>query len=511
MFSFFKKKPAKPKPAEATASQAETVPPSVEQLGNDTPKTSEFELAGANVTVLGLGKSGISAARLLSREGARVTVIDDNADAATDGLPPGITTCFGGAESAVTAALEGADLIVLSPGVPNTQPRLNAARDKGVPVIAEVELAWQNLPNNTPLIAITGTNGKSTVTAWVGHVLAGWKPRIFAGGNLGEPLSEAALSDTDWDVVVAELSSFQLETITSFTPTVAALLNTSPDHMDRYGNVSEYYRAKFRIFEFMEHGYALLNEADPSTSIVTGHHLHGAAPVLFGRKKSDDGIAGDGVSIQDGAIALTQGGQTHAICPVDAIRLTGSHNLENAQAVAAICLLIGCPLPTVAEGLKSFTGLPHRMEVIATKNGITYINDSKATNPGAVIKAIIGAAGASGTQDGGVNDIPEDNLTPVTLLVGGRDKGSDLFSLRQNIFQFATHVIAFGEAAERFRIVLQGHPSVSYVDSMEEALALAVDKTESGVVLLSPACASFDEFNSFGDRGDAFRRQVEAL
>ena len=505
MFSFFKKKPATPAAdaapdAPSQAQAAEQNPAPTKQ--QNTRQDAVVPLSGANVTVLGLGKSGVSAAQLLSKEGARVTVIDDNAETATDGLPPGIATCLGGAESAVSAALEGADLIVLSPGVPNAHPRLNAVRDKGVPIIAEVELAWQKLPKTTPLIAITGTNGKSTVTAWVGHVLEGWKPRIFAGGNLGEPLSEAVLSDTDWDVVVAELSSFQLETITSMAPTVAALLNTSPDHMDRYPNVSEYYRAKFRIFEFMDHGYALLNEADPSTSIVTGHHLHGAAPVLFGRKES-----GDGVSIQDGAIALTQGGNTHPICPVDKIQLAGSQNLENAQAVAAICLLVGCPLPKVAEGLQSFTGLPHRMEVIASKNGVTYINDSKATNPGAVIKALLGASGAPDADH-----YDEDSLTPVTLLVGGRDKGSDLFSLRQYAFQFATHVIAFGEAAERFRIVLQGHPSVSYVDSMEKAVSLAVEKTEAGgAVLLSPACASFDEFKSFGDRGDSFRRQVEAL
>ncbi len=490
MFGFFKKnKPAPqgktgdnaPKPAQPLhTTPAEAEHATLSPAATDRP----VRLSGAAVAVMGLGKSGISAAKLLSREGARVTVIDDRAEAATDGLPGGIATCLGAGEDAVNAALGGADLIVLSPGVPASDPRLEAARAAGVPIIAEVELAFRHLPD-APLIAITGTNGKSTVTAWVGHVLAGHKPNVFTGGNLGEPLSEAALSDTPWDYLVAELSSFQLETITGFTPTLAALLNTSPDHLDRYPRVADYYRAKFRVFENMTGGYALLSEADPSTGLVVDHYLKGAAPVLFNRTR-----AGDGVALVDGVITLTTGGRSHPVCRADELAIGGAQNVENAQAVAAICLLSGCPLPTVAERLKTFTGLPHRMQVVAETGGITWINDSKATNPGAVVKALSGVGEA-------------------TVLIGGRDKGGDLFTLREHLFERAPHVIAFGEAAERFRIVLQGHPDASYVETLAEAVAVARQKTApGGTVLLSPACASFDEFGSFGERGEAFARYV---
>ncbi|MBI5137549.1 MAG: UDP-N-acetylmuramoyl-L-alanine--D-glutamate ligase [Nitrospirae bacterium] len=447
---------------------------------------SDIALNGARVTVLGLGRSGVAAARLLAREGARVTAIDDNADAATDGLPHDVATLTGGRPEAVAAALAGADLIVLSPGVPRNHPALAAAEAAGVPVIAEVELAWRYL--SAPLIAITGSNGKSTVTTWVGHVLQGWKSNVFVGGNLGEPLCEAALAGTGWDFVVAELSSFQLETITSLAPTVAALLNTSPDHLDRYAKVSDYYQAKFRVFEFMTGGHALLNEADASTPLVVEHYLKGAAPVLFNRSRP-----GDGVALADGVITLTGGGRSHAVCRADELAVTGAQNVENAEATAAICLLAGCPLPTVTARLKTFTGLPHRMQTVAEKHGVRYIDDSKATNPGAVIKALEGAG-------------------QVTLLLGGRDKGCDLLSLREHVFLHCPHVIAFGEAAERFRIVLQGHPDASYAETLREAVALAAQKTpQGGQVLLSPACASFDEFKGYAHRGDCFRQYVEAL
>ncbi len=447
-----------------------------------------IDLNGAKVTVFGVGASGIAATRLLAREGATVTVTDEReADAQSPDLPDGVETRFGDPAS----ALLGADLIVLSPGVPRRHPLVLAAEKAGVPVIGEVELAFRHL--SCPVIGITGTNGKSTVTAMVGHVLSGWKPHVFTGGNLGEPLSQAAMSDT-WDMAVVELSSFQLEGITSLRPQVAAVLNTSPDHMDRYDTVSDYYQAKFHIFSYMTDGYALVNATDASADMITAHYLpENVIPTRFNLPDTE-GPDSDGVRLTDGVITVTTGGKTHPICTAEALSIHGLQNVENAQAAAAICLLAGCPLKVIAERLPTFAGLPHRMEPVGQVNGVTWINDSKATNPGAVVKAVEGQA------------------QPVILLLGGRDKGGDLFTMREPIFLHTRKVILFGEAADKFRIVLQGYPDLVITDTLEEAVTAATGGAEPGdLVLLSPACASFDEFANFEARGDAFRGYVEAL
>ena len=448
-----------------------------------------IDLNGAKVTVFGVGASGIAATRLLSREGATVTVTDEReADAQSPDLPDGVETRFGDPAS----ALLGADLIVLSPGVPRRHPLVLTAEKAGVPVIGEVELAFRHL--SCPVIGITGTNGKSTVTAMVGHVLSGWKPSVFTGGNLGEPLSAAAMADTKWDMAVVELSSFQLEGITSLRPQVAVVLNTSPDHMDRYDTVSDYYQAKFRIFSYMTDGYALVNATDASADMITAHYLpENVIPTRFNLPDTE-GPGSDGVRLTDGVITVTTGGKTHPICTVEALSIHGLQNVENSQAAAAICLLAGCPLKVIAERLPTFAGLPHRMEPVGQVNGVTWINDSKATNPGAVVKAVEGQA------------------QPVILLLGGRDKGGDLFTMREPIFLHTRKVILFGEAADKFRIVLQGYPDLVITDTLEEAVTAAAGGAEPGdLVLLSPACASFDEFANFEARGNAFRGYVEAL
>ena len=488
MFGFFKRKkkvdPAavpsggEPAPDVAQDAPAEEAPGASDGVHMDVP------LAGARVAVFGAGKSGLSAATWLVREGARVTVADESAGQ----LPDDLARDAALVGDNLPEVLSGSDLVILSPGVPHSHPAVAAAEAAGVPVIAEVELAARHL--SAPLIGITGTNGKSTVTAMAGHILERWKERVFTGGNLGDPLCDAAMED-GWDFVVAELSSFQLEGITSLQPTIAALLNTSPDHMDRYDKVSDYYAAKFRIFENMTEGYALLNARDASTPLVLEHYLRGAAPVRF---NLPDGDGGDGVGVVDGVISVTTGGNTHPIVAVSDLSLTGAQNVENVQAAAAICLLAGCPLPIVSEAAKTFRGLPHRMQVVGDVDGVTYIDDSKATNPGAVIKALEGID------------------APVTLLLGGRDKGGDLFSLREHVFMKAEHVVLFGEAANRFQVVLQGHPDLSDAETLEQAVRVAKEKTQAGgVVLLSPACASFDAFSSYAERGHAFATYVESL
>jgi UDP-N-acetylmuramoylalanine--D-glutamate ligase len=473
VFERFKKKPE--------AAAAETPGPTAHPAG---PGPESVPLKGRSVAVFGLAKSGRAAARLLLREGAKVTALDEGDPAALAAAAKelGVAAHEGDPAPCLTAS----DLVVLSPGVPMAHPAVVAAKAKGVPVIAEVELAWRHL--SAPLIGITGTNGKSTVTAMTGHVLSGWKPRVFTGGNLGDPLSDAALSDTPWDLVVCELSSFQLEGITSLAPAVACVVNTAPDHMDRYAGESAYYNAKFRIFLYMEKGYALLNAQDPRTPIVAEHHLRGARPVLF--NLAPDAPAGtDGVRAQDGAITVTTGGRTVKVMDLADLKVRGAQNVENAQAAAALCLLMGCPVPVVAERLATFTGLPHRMQSVPTSDGLTWIDDSKATNPAAVVKALEGLEG------------------PVTLLLGGRAKGGggDLFALREPVFLKVRRAILFGEAAERFRVVLQGFPGLAVVEGLKSAVEDARAGAGAGeTVLLSPACASFDEFRDYAHRGESF-------
>lgn len=481
MFERFKKK----KP-EAPAPQA-PAPPEPKAAPAPAPKAGPepLVLKGRRVAVFGFAKSGRAAARLLLREGAQVTALDegDGALLAAAAREAGVAVHTGDPAECLTAA----DLVVLSPGVPMAHPAVVAAKAKGVPVIAEVELAWRHL--SAPLIGITGTNGKSTVTAMTGHVLSGWKPRVFTGGNLGDPLSDAALADHGWDLVVCELSSFQLEGTTSLAPAIACVLNTAPDHMDRYAGESAYYKAKFRIFLYMAQGYALLNARDPRTPIVAQHHLKGARPVLF--NLPDDAPAGtDGVRAENGAITVTTGGRTVRVMDLSALKVKGAQNVENAEAAAALCLLMGCPVPVVAERLATFAGLPHRMQTVPTGDGLTWIDDSKGTNPAAVVKALEGLSG------------------PVTLLLGGRAKGGggDLFAVREPVFLKVRRAILFGEAAEKFRIVLQGFPGLAVV---EGGLRAAVEEARAGAaagetILLSPACASFDEFDNYAHRGDRF-------
>ena len=482
MLPFFKKKqqppettPAAPVTAEASAPVAGTSP---------APAPPMTDFAGRKVVVFGWGGSGRSATRLLAREGATVTAIDNRAESLQADLADGVTLL----PQLDDAALAETDLIVQSPGVPREHPTLVAALAQGIPVIAEVELASRFL--SAPILAVTGTNGKSTVVTWAGQILSSWKDHVFVGGNLGTPLSEAVLSDTPWDLLVVELSSFQLEGLTSLAPQIGVLLNASPDHLDRYSKVGDYYKAKFQLFAHMSTGYALLNAADETTPLVLEHYLHGAVPLTFNRPA--DGS--DGVRMEEGILTVTTGGNTHPIVPVAELGIHGAHNIENAQATAAICLLAGCPLPVVAEGLRNFSGLPHRMQTVGKVNGVTYIDDSKATNPGAVVKAVEGIDG------------------PLTLLLGGRDKGGDLFTLREPVFLKAERVVVFGESAGRFRMVLQGHPQVIEAETLAEAVTVAHTHAEPGeTVLLSPACASFDEFSGFAARGLAFAKAVEAL
>lgn len=441
---------------------------------------------GKKVTVLGMGKSGLSAAALLAREGAQVLLLDENGRKPPLALPGGIRLKLDGwTESDLTDAA----FIVLSPGVPLSKLPTEALKKAKIPIISEIELAASRI--TAPIIAITGTNGKSTTTTLVGQILQHWGLHVFVGGNLGLPLSEAVSSH--WDFVVAELSSFQLETIRHFRPRIAALLNITPDHLDRYPDFDAYKKTKWRIFENqLTEDHAILNYDDPLTipPAYDGNALY------FSKHHALD----RGIYLQEGAIKSTLRGDVETICYVKDLQSGTAHHIENALAACAITQLCGCANAGIAQTLHTFKGLPHRMELIRKHAGVRYVNDSKGTNVGALMQSLEGMP------------------TPVILIAGGRDKAADFTTLRQVVKSKVKHLILIGEARDKMAECFSDHPALENIDSSDgvEAMEIAVSHAaaiaRSGeTVLLSPGCASFDMFQDYQTRGDVFKKLVEAL
>jgi len=461
-------------------------------LRNEVALKESFK--GKRVTVVGMGASGVAAAALLAREGAEVLVIDDRPKEIPRSLFP--FSQGGQGQGTVRFHLGGrreedllsSDWIVLSPGVPLQSLPVERLQARRIPIISEIELASIFLATlSAPIIAITGTNGKSTTTTLVGEILKGGGWKVFVGGNLGTPLSEAVSGG--WDFIVAELSSFQLETIHRFRPRIAALLNITPDHLDRYPDFKSYQEAKWRVFENQGEGdYAVLNQDDPAAMPPT---LKGAA-IFFSRLA----VPKRGVYLhwREGEIVSNLWGEPETIIRVEALKIKGSHNLENAMAAIAVTLLCGCSVERIRQSLASFKGLPHRMEFVREVRGVKYINDSKGTNVGAVIKSLEGLT------------------APVILIAGGKDKESDFTPLRALIFKKVKRLILLGEAQEKIARVFSDHPALERVGSMEQAVERAAASAEAGeIVLLSPGCASFDMFRDYQHRGEVFKEAVEGL
>jgi UDP-N-acetylmuramoylalanine--D-glutamate ligase len=448
--------------------------------------TDALDVRGKRVTVVGLARSGFAACKALLERGAAVTATD-RAAAETLQVDLGWLAARGarvetGAHSR-SHFLE-TDLIVVSPGVPTDLPLLRAAQARGVPVWGEVELAWRLTPAR--FLGITGTNGKSTTTSLVGAMLqAGGLPCVVAG-NIGLALCEVVtrLSAADW--VVAELSSFQLETIVAFRPRVAVLLNLAPDHLDRYPGVESYYAAKARIFlNQTAEDVAVLNADDP----LALEHARSAQsyPLLFSRTR----LLGDGAFLRHGRLVVRRSGTLEPVCEVDRIRIQGVHNVENSLAAAAAAAAAGVPSAALARALQDFPGLPHRLELIAEIRGVRYVNDSKGTNVGAVQKSL------------------ESYGRGVVLIAGGKDKGGDFRPLRPLVAGRVKRLLLIGQARATMREQLAGACPTEELPSLAAAVARAADIAGAGdTVLLSPACASFDMFRDFEDRGEAFRRAV---
>ncbi len=453
------------------------------------------------VTVVGLARSGVGAARLLHHLGARVIVADRKE-------PQELTSILSqldGTSIAVRvgdryeSALEDADLVVISPGVPTQLDALNRVRARGVRVIGELELASRYV--TAPIVAVTGTNGKSTTVTLIGKFLHESGTRAFVGGNLGIAASEAALacvqakpgSPAPYEYVVLETSSFQLETIEQFHPWIASILNVTLDHMDRYSSVEEYVAAKARIFANQTAGdYSLFNLDDMRVAALRGKTK--AAVLGFSRSGATvSGVAG--ATVLDGdLIVTTVRGQREEICRRSDMRLIGLHNVENVMAAVTYGLLCGCSIEAIRAVLRSFPGLEHALEVVRERRGVRYVNDSKGTNVDAVLKALEGIE------------------QPIWLIAGGRDKGGDFSRLEGMIRQRVKGLILIGEAAGRIQKAMGDFDGCRPAATLRDAVELAAREAQPGeVVLLSPACASFDMFADYQDRGRQFKALVQSL
>jgi UDP-N-acetylmuramoylalanine--D-glutamate ligase len=442
------------------------------------------DFKGKRVTVVGLARSGVAAARALDSLGAVVTVTDKkpkeqlSSQIRAIGSSRIIIEAGGHPEHVFSET----DLIVLSPGVPKI-PQILEARQRGIKVMSELELAW--LLSDAPFIGITGTNGKSTVTTLAGLMLEHAKKKVIVAGNIGLALTEdiSLLKKQDW--IVAELSSFQLEDIDTFRPRVAAILNVTQDHLDRYHNVAEYGEAKARIFmNQRKEDFLILNFDDP---LVKSYAKRAAATVIpFSRLLRFN----PGACILDGYLVMNN----KRIIRVDDIKIKGVHNLENAMASAALAICAGVDMTSVAEVLRAFPGLEHRLEFVREKDGVSYIDDSKGTNVGAVVKSVEGF-----TQ-------------PVILIAGGLDKGSDFTPLYDLFRKKVKLLILIGKAADKMESALGTATETVFAKTLQEAVIFASTRASRGdVVLLSPACASFDMFKDFEDRGRQFKEAVRRL
>lgn len=438
------------------------------------------------VVVVGAGDTGIALCTYFRERGARVLLSDRRPAPAMAALAPliaaGVELDCGGH---TTARFVAADLIAISPGVPLDVPALVAAAAAGVPIYGEIEIAAREL--TAPLVAITGTNGKSTTTTLMGEIFAAWGKQTFVGGNLGTPLVEATARN-DWDWIVAEVSSFQLEAIKDFRPRYGLLLNLTEDHLDRYPDMAAYVAAKMRMFERMRgEDVAILNAEDPLVLSATAAIV--PQRILFSSRQ----VLPEGMGFDGSELVWRHAGKEVRFAAAD-LQLRGTHNLENVMAALLPPLLEGCPPDLAWQTACAFSGLEHRMRVVRVLDGVTWYNDSKGTNVGSVVKSLAGLA------------------RPVTLIAGGKDKGGDYLPLAPLIREKVATLVLIGQAADRIAASLGALTTTRRAASLEEAVKLARQVTPAGgSVLLSPGCSSFDMFSGYVERGEVFTRAVLAL
>jgi UDP-N-acetylmuramoylalanine--D-glutamate ligase len=446
-----------------------------------------MDLNNKRVLVVGLGKSGVASALFLKAHGARVTVSDTKSgDELRNEIPVlldhGITVETGGHGE---RTFRGQDLIVVSPGVPVDAQPLLQARAQGETVIGEIELAALFLPG--PIIAITGSNGKTTTTTLTGEIMTASGFPALVGGNIGTPaisLAEQAKPDT---VIVLEVSSFQLETIQTFRPKVSVVLNVTPDHLDRHRTFEAYVEAKARIFENQQGSdFAVFNADDPTCVAMAA----GAKSQVFWFSRQKE--VQKGAWVRDGNIVFRDGGGQKEILQVSEIPLKGAHNLENVLAAVCAGALMGGAAEKIRQAVREFKAVEHRLEFVATIGGVDYYNDSKATNVDATIKAL------------------ESFPANIHLILGGKDKGSDYTVLNELLRQRVKRVYTIGTAAAKIESQIKAE--IVHAETLENAIRKASAAAQPGdVVLLAPACASFDQFKSYEHRGRVFKEIVAGL
>lgn len=453
-----------------------------------------IEFKGKKVAILGMGESGISASRLLRGLGASVLLSEkknkEDIREKTE-IPEGVETEYGGHSRKIIDA----EIIIVSPGVMSNIPILKEAKEKGIPVIGEIELAFYYIP--VPIIAITGTNGKTTTTTLIGKIFEEDGRKVIVGGNIGKPLCSFINTDGSFrgvDVVVAEVSSFQLETIKEFRPKVAVILNISENHLDRYATLREYVEAKERILQNQKiEDFAVLSMDSKLVSSLSKKTR--ARVILFTRKCEPK----EGVFVRDGRIISKIAGKENLICDISDIMLVGEHNLENVLAAVASTSIFNIRLESILKVLKEFSGLEHRFEFVREINKVKFINDSKATNIDAVLRAL------------------ESINSPVILIAGGRYKGGDFGMLGKLMSERLKYIILVGEAKDIIKKSLTKHnlllaSKIKEAGSIKEAVKIAYQLAIAGdCVLLSPGCSSFDMFRDYRERGRIFKEEVENL
>lgn len=438
--------------------------------------------------VVGLARTGVVTSLFAAGYGAIVTATDEKPEAelkntAAKLREAGVKLELGG--HTPSAFLEK-DLVVLSPGVPANLPAVELARAQGIPVWSEVELAWRFLRGK--IVAITGSNGKTTTTSLVGHILKTAEIPVLVGGNIGTPLLSLAEASTDSSVIVAEMSSFQLETIDAFRPEIGVLLNLTPDHLDRHASFDDYAGAKMRLFENQREGdSAVLNADDPEVTrrMPSRSHIY-----WFSRQKR----VATGAFLHDKQIVFRNEGADTMLARADEIPLRGEHNVENVLAACAVAFLAGAEPAAISAGVKTFRGVEHRLEFVAKVSGVAFYNDSKATNVDAALKAIEAFPG------------------PLIVILGGKDKGSPYTPLAEPLRKRAHAAILIGAAAEKIASDLKDAVLIEQAGTLERAVKTAMARAKPGdTVLLAPACSSFDQFENYEHRGSVFKELVAKL
>ena len=452
-----------------------------------------MDLVGKNVLVVGTGISGVAAVKLLATKRANIIFQDGNLKIKEqdilDKLPRNIDVkvIIGDLEQQLLDTIE---LVVLSPGVPTDLPYIQQLKENGVPIWGEIELAYQF--SKGKMAAITGTNGKTTTTALVGEIMKHYYVSVYVVGNIGIPYTDMVLNTKGSSITVAEMSSFQLETVHQFKPEVSAILNVTPDHLDRHYTMENYIKAKKKIAENQDiHDTCVLNYEDEALRNMASS-LRPKVFFFSSKRELEEGIFLD----KEGNFIYRENGVETNVCNVNELNLLGTHNYENVMAAIAISSHIGVPMEAIREAVTSFKAVEHRIEYVTEKNGVVYYNDSKGTNPDAAIKGI------------------QAMVRPTLLIGGGYDKGSDYKEWIESFDGKVKQLVLLGVTKEKIAKQARecGFDNIVLVDTMEEAVRVCADNAEEGdAVLLSPACASWGMFKNYEERGRVFKQLVKAL